>query len=107
METSTIISICNMCVSVIVVICGGFFVTARINKKLAEQKVQLDLMTHKQSKLHEKRIIVFGELFSRLKDFQFNMRELTARIKNVGEDGKAEDIARFNKTGLSYNEALL
>jgi len=77
-----------------------------LDKGLETYKADLTLQHVKKERLHNKRSEILEELYKRIVDLDFAMRELTAVFKQVKSDYDAEERERIDKAGNAYNEFL-
>ncbi|MFN5170719.1 MAG: hypothetical protein ACK5DD_13940 [Cyclobacteriaceae bacterium] len=75
-----------------------------LDKDLELYKKDLNLDLTKREKLHERRLDILGELYTKLVDLDFAMMELVQIFKTVVDDFDDEERERIDKAGAAYNE---
>lgn len=80
---------------------------SELDTKLAEHKSNLERMTFKYSKFHEKRLDVLSNLYSNLAELHIYAQELTAVIKPIKEDYDKEELERMHKAFQAFIDVKL
>jgi len=87
---------------------AGYIFKVVISKSVTLQveyyKSQLEKSIFKYSRYHERRIEIISLVYANLVDLHSSMQELTAKIKWVRQDFKAEDDIRFQKAISNYQK---
>jgi hypothetical protein len=82
------------------------FYKSELDIKLAEHKEELERMTFKYSKFHERRLERLSDLYARISDLNIYMHDLTAIFKAVKDNYEKEELERMEKAKNAFNDFL-
>jgi hypothetical protein len=78
----------------------------QLDKILEKHRSELNLLNAKNSRLHDKQLIIIAELYKRIVVMERYFKEMTAWMKPVISDIKKEEYERISKAGQSFNDYL-